>query len=336
MKAVGYRKSLPIDAPEALQDITLDVPQPGARDLLVKVSAVAVNPVDTKIRLNTEPENGAYKVLGWDAAGVVEATGSEVSLFRPGDKVWYAGDVTRPGTNAEYQCVDERIVGRVPENLSMAEAAAMPLTTVTAWELLFDRLGVQQGKGHGKALLVVGASGGVGSVLVQLARQLTELTVIGTASRDATRDWVLSLGAHKVIDHSKPLTDGLSQIGVSEVDYVASLTHTDEHIDQIVEALRPQGKLALIDDPLQLDVRKLKRKSLSLHWEFMYTRSLFQTDDQIEQHRILMKVADLVEQGVLRTTVADHYGVINADNLRRAHAVMEAHQARGKIVLEGF
>jgi zinc-binding alcohol dehydrogenase family protein len=336
MKAVGYRKSLPIDAPEALQDITLDVPQPGARDLLVKVSAVAVNPVDTKIRLNTEPENGAYKVLGWDAAGVVEATGSEASLFRPGDKVWYAGDVTRPGTNAEYQCVDERIVGRVPENLSMAEAAAMPLTTVTAWELLFDRLGVQQGKGHGKALLVVGASGGVGSVLVQLARQLTELTVIGTASRDATRDWVLSLGAHKVIDHSKPLTDGLSQIGVSEVDYVASLTHTDEHIDQIVEALRPQGKLALIDDPLQLDVRKLKRKSLSLHWEFMYTRSLFQTDDQIEQHRILMKVADLVEQGVLRTTVADHYGVINADNLRRAHAVMEAHQARGKIVLEGF
>ncbi|KAF0809881.1 putative oxidoreductase [Alcanivorax sp. S71-1-4] len=336
MKAVGYRKSLPIDAPEALQDITLDVPQPGARDLLVKVSAVAVNPVDTKIRLNTEPENGAYKVLGWDAAGIVEATGSEVSLFRPGDKVWYAGDVTRPGTNAEYQCVDERIVGRVPENLSMAEAAAMPLTTVTAWELLFDRLGVQQGKGHGKTLLVVGASGGVGSVLVQLARQLTELTVIGTASRDATRDWVLSLGAHKVIDHSKPLTDGLSQIGVSEVDYVASLTHTDEHIDQIVEALRPQGKLALIDDPLQLDVRKLKRKSLSLHWEFMYTRSLFQTDDQIEQHRILMKVADLVEQGVLRTTVADHYGVINADNLRRAHAVMEAHQARGKIVLEGF
>lgn len=336
MKAVGYRKSLPIDAPDALQDITLDMPQPGPRDLLVKVSAIAVNPVDTKIRLNTEPETGGFKVLGWDAAGVVEAVGSDVSLFRPGDKVWYAGDVTRPGTNAEYQCVDERIVGRVPDNLSMAEAAAMPLTTVTAWELLFDRLGVQPGKGHGKTLLVVGASGGVGSVLVQLARQLTALTVIGTASRDATRDWVLGLGAHKVIDHSKPLTDGLSQIGVSEVDYVASLTHTDEHIDQIVEALRPQGRLGLIDDPLQLDVRKLKRKSISLHWEFMYTRSLFQTDDQIEQHRILMKAAELVEQGVLRSTVADHYGVINAVNLRRAHAVMEAHQARGKIVLEGF
>src|SRR5690606_30465448 len=226
--------------------ITLDVPQPGPRDLLVKVSAIAVNPVDTKIRLNTAPEAGDFKVLGWDAAGVVEAVSSGVSLFRPGDRVWYARDVTRPGSNAEYQCVDERIVGRAPDNLGMAEAAAMPLTTVTAWELLFDRLGVQPGKGYGKTLLVVGASGGGGSVLVQLARQLTELTVIGTASRDATRDWVLGLGAHKVIDHSRPLTDGLAQIGVAEVDYVASLTHTDEHIDQIVEALRPQGRLGLI------------------------------------------------------------------------------------------
>ena len=336
MKAVGYRQSLPIDDPAALEDVTLDTPAPGPRDLLVKVQAVAVNPVDTKIRLSAAPEQGGIKVLGWDAVGVVEAVGDAVTLFRPGDAVWYAGDVSRQGCNAEYQCVDERIVGRKPENLSAADAAAMPLTTVTAWELLFDRLGVLPGRGQGKTLLVIGAGGGVGSVLVQLARQLTGLTVIGTASRDVTRDWVLSLGAHKVIDHTRSLTEGLAQVGIEEVDYVASLTHTDAHVDDIVAALRPQGRLGLIDDPMALDVRKFKRKSISLHWEFMYTRSLFQTDDQIRQHRILMKVADLVEQGVVRSTATEHYGTINAENLRRAHALMESHQARGKVVLEGF
>ncbi|MCK0536554.1 zinc-binding alcohol dehydrogenase family protein [Alcanivorax quisquiliarum] len=336
MKAVGYRQSLPIDDPAALEDVTLDTPAPGPRDLLVKVQAVAVNPVDTKIRLSAAPEQGGIKILGWDAVGVVEAVGDAVTLFRPGDAVWYAGDVSRQGCNAEYQCVDERIVGRKPENLSAADAAAMPLTTVTAWELLFDRLGVLPGRGQGKTLLVIGAGGGVGSVLVQLARQLTGLTVIGTASRDATRDWVLSLGAHKVIDHTRPLTEGLAQVGIEEVDYVASLTHTDAHVDEIVAALRPQGRLGLIDDPMALDVRKFKRKSISLHWEFMYTRSLFQTDDQIRQHRILMKAADLVEQGVVRSTATEHYGAINAENLRRAHALMESHQARGKVVLEGF
>lgn len=336
MKAVGYRQPLPINEPAALEDVTLEKPAPGPRDLLVKVQAIAVNPVDTKIRLSTMPEQGAIKVLGWDAVGVVEAVGDAVTLFRPGDAVWYAGDVSRQGCNAEYQCVDERIVGRKPENISAADAAAMPLTTVTAWELLFDRLGVLPGRGQGKSLLVIGAGGGVGSVLVQLARQLTGLTVIGTASRDATRDWVLSLGAHKVIDHSQPLTQGLEQVGIETVDYVASLTHTDAHVDDIVAALRPQGRLGLIDDPLAFDIRKFKRKSISVHWEFMYTRSLFQTDDQIRQHRILMKVADLVEQGVLRSTAAEHYGTINADNLRRAHTLMESHQARGKVVLEGF
>ncbi|WP_282298461.1 zinc-binding alcohol dehydrogenase family protein [Stenotrophomonas sp. PS02289] len=335
MKAIAYSQhGLPITDPAALVDLELPMPAPGPRDLRVQVRAISVNPVDTKVRRNvavTEP-----RVIGWDAVGIVDAVGSEVSLFQPGDAVYYAGDINRPGSNAEYQLVDERIVGRKPASLDDAAAAALPLTAITAWELLFDRLRIAEGGGAGQTLLVVGAAGGVGSILVQLARKLTQLTVIGTASRPDTQDWVLDLGAHHVIDHSQPLTEGLARIGINAVTHVASLTHTDQHYAQIVSALEPQGQLALIDDPGQLDVMALKRKSLSLHWESMFTRSTFGTPDLQRQHDLLNRVAELVDAGVLRTTLGEHYGRIDAANLRRAHALIESHRARGKLVLEGF
>lgn len=335
MKAIAYTQhGLPITDPAALVDIDLPLPVPGPRDLRVQVRAISVNPVDTKVRRNvavSEP-----RVIGWDAVGIVDAVGSEVSLFQPGDAVYYAGDINRPGSNAEYQLVDERIVGRKPASLDDAAAAALPLTAITAWELLFDRLRIAEGGGAGQTLLVVGAAGGVGSILVQLARKLTQLTVIGTASRPDTQDWVLDLGAHHVIDHSQPLTEGLARIGINAVTHVASLTHTDQHYAQIVSALEPQGQLALIDDPGQLDVMALKRKSLSLHWESMFTRSTFGTPDLQRQHDLLNRVSELVDAGVLRTTLGEHYGRIDAANLRRAHALIESHRARGKLVLEGF
>jgi zinc-binding alcohol dehydrogenase family protein len=336
MKAVAYKKSLPVEDSASLQDIELAAPQPGPHDLLVAVSAIAVNPVDTKIRRNVAPPDGEAKVIGWDAVGIVQETGSEVTLFKAGDRVWYAGSLTRPGANSELHLVDERITGHAPQSLPDAQAAALPLTTLTAWELLFDRLGVAPGKQPGDAILIVGAAGGVGSILTQLACRLTGLTVIGTASRPETVEWIKALGAHHVIDHTKPLSQELARIGVPQVKYVASLNQTDHHFEEIVASLAPQGKLALIDDPAGLDVLKLKRKSISLHWEFMYTRSMFETPDMIAQHRILDEVAALVDAGVIRTTLGEHFGKINAENLRRAHALLESNKARGKIVLEGW
>ncbi|MFZ3154751.1 zinc-binding alcohol dehydrogenase family protein [Pseudomonas sp.] len=338
MKAVAYYQSLPADHADALQDVELPAPTPGPRDLLVEVKAISVNPVDTKIRRNVAPEDGAAKVLGWDASGIVKAVGNEVSLFQPGDRVYYAGAINRAGANSELHVVDERIVGQMPKSLPFAEAAALPLTAITAWELLFERLQITQGNADlGQSLLIVGAAGGVGSILVQLARQLTGLTVIGTASRPQTQAWVRELGAHHVIDHSQPLSEELQRIGIHQVTHVASLTQTDQHFAQLVEALVPQGRLALIDDPAQaLDIMQLKRKSLSLHWELMFTRSLFETADMIEQHQLLDRVAELVDAGTLRTTLGEHFGSINAANLRRAHALLESGTAKGKIVLEGF
>ncbi len=335
MKAVAYTQhGLPISDPAALVDITLPIPMPGPRDLRVEVRAISVNPVDTKVRNGvavTEP-----RVLGFDAVGIVDAVGEEVTLFQPGDAVFYAGAIGRAGSNAEYQLVDERIVGHKPASLDDAAAAALPLTAITAWELLFDRLRIPENGGEGQTLLVIGAAGGVGSILVQLARQLTRLTVIGTASRPDTQDWVYALGAHHVIDHTQPLGEGLQRLGIAEVSHVASLTHTDQHYDQIVAVLAPQGQLALIDDPGQLDVMALKRKSLSLHWESMFTRSSFNTPDVQRQHELLERVAALIDAGVLRTTLGEHYGRINAANLRQAHALIESHRARGKLVLAGF
>lgn len=335
MKAVAYRRSLPIEDPESLLDAVLPDPVPQGRDLLVRVRAVSVNPVDTKVRKNTAPPQGEWKVLGWDAAGVVEAVGPQASLFRPGDRVWYAGDLTRQGSNAELQCVDERIVGPMPASLGFAEAAALPLTAITAWELLFDRLGA--GADSEGRLLVVGAAGGVGSILVQLARQLTKLEVIGTASRDETAAWVRELGAHHVVDHRRPLAEALREAGIDAVSHIASLTQTDRHYPQLAEALAPQGRIALIDDPQQPpDIRLLKRKSASLHWEFMFTRSMFGTPDIAEQHALLARVSALVDAGRLRSTLGAHFGAIDAANLRRAHAFIESGTARGKVVLEGF
>lgn len=335
MKAIAFTQhGLPIEDPSALLDMDLPKPVPGPRDLLVEVHAISVNPVDTKIRAGsgaTEP-----KVVGWDAVGTVREVGSDVTLFQPGDEVFYAGSIVRPGSYSEFHLVDERIVGHKPKSLDNAHAAALPLTSITAWELLFDRLGVEEGGGEGESLLIIGAAGGVGSILVQLARQLTRMTVIGTASRPETQAWIKQLGAHHVIDHSQPLMAQLEQIGVGQVTHVASLTHTDSHFTQLIEALRPQGKLALIDDPKTLDVVPMKRKALSLHWELMFTRSLFETPDMIKQHELLNRVADLIDQGVLKTTLGEHFGTINAANLRRAHAVVESGKAKGKIVLEGF
>lgn len=331
MKAIAYTQN---GTASVLTDLQLPAPTPGPRDLLVQVQAISVNPVDTKVRSGaavTEP-----RVLGWDAVGVVQQVGDQVSLFKVGDSVFYAGAIDRPGSNSELHLVDERIVGHKPQSLDNAHAAALPLTSITAWELLFDRLGVPEGGGEGQSLLIIGAAGGVGSILTQLARKLTNLTVIGTASRDETRQWVTDLGAHHVIDHSKPLVAQLEAIGVGQVDHVASLTHTDKHFEQLIEALRPQGQLALIDDPKSLDVMPMKRKALSLHWELMFTRSLFQTPDMIKQHELLERVAELIDSGVLRTTLGEHYGAINAANLIRAHELIESGTAKGKIVLEGF
>jgi len=335
MKAIVYTEAgLPIDDANALVEIDLPTPSPGPRDLLVAVRAVSVNPVDTKVRKNMKVT--APRVLGFDAVGRVASVGSEVTMFEVGDEVYYAGSIVRSGSNAEFQLVDERIVGHKPRSLDDAHAAALPLTALTAWEMLFDRLKIAEGGHDGESLLVIGAGGGVGSILVQLARRLTNLTIIGTASRDETARWVRDLGAHHVIDHTKPLEPQLKALGIDSVDHVISLTHTDDYFDQIAAIVKPQGRFGLIDDPKAIDVTKLKSKAISLHWESMFTRSTYETPDIARQHDILERVASLIDDGTLRSILGEHFGAITAENLRRAHQLIESHKARGKIVLEGF
>jgi zinc-binding alcohol dehydrogenase family protein len=341
MKAIGYTESKPIHQTDALVDIDLPMPEASGRDLLIKVRAIAVNPVDFKIRQNVAAPAGEYKVLGWDAVGEVVAMGTKASLFQVGDVVYYAGDLTRQGSNAEYQQVDERLVGHKPKSLSDAQAAALPLTTITAWELLFEHLLIAKQTPTTRSktadvLLIVGAAGGVGSILVQLAKNLTGATVIATASRPESQQWVQTLGADYVIDHTQPLAPQVAALGLTPITHVASLTHTNDYLDSYVEMLKPMGKIALIDDPQTLDVTKLKRKSISLHWEFMFTRSMFKTDDMQAQHQLLNEVAALIDEGYLQTTLGQHLGVINANNLRKAHQLLESGSAIGKIVLEGF
>jgi zinc-binding alcohol dehydrogenase family protein len=341
MKAVGYVNSLPIAEPAALQDLDLPKPVPGPHDLLVKVAAISVNPVDFKVRQGRQGTAEAPVVLGWDAVGTVTEVGSAVSLFRPGDEVFYAGNIARPGSNAEYQLVDERITGRKPRSLDVFAAAALPLTALTAYEMLFDRLVIPRrdatnGTGTGKKLLIIGGAGGVGSIAIQLARQLTDLTVIATASRPESIAWVKQHGAHHAIDHRQPINEELARIGTEHVDYIFSTNASDHHWAAITAAIAPQGKIGLIDDPAAVDVRPLKRKSASLHWELMFTRSIFTTPDIRRQHDILNEVADLVDRGVIKTTVAENFGTINAANLRRAHALLESGKSIGKIVLGGF
>ncbi len=342
MKAVGYLKNLPISDPESLIDLEVPMPQAGPNDLLVEVTAVAVNPVDTKIRKSRPAADGAPVVLGWDAVGHVRAMGPQVQGFAVGDRVWYAGDLTRMGSNAQFQAVDHRIVSKAPKSLSDAEAAALPLTAITAWEMLHDRLQVNRDT-RPVSLLVTGAAGGVGSILVQLARLSPHLTVIGTSSDPdgAGGDWLRQLGAHHVINHRQPLAPQVAALqaqGVAPVRHVASLTHTPQHFKDLVELLEPQGQLALIDDfgAGDIDVMALKRKALSLHWELMFTRSLFTTHDIAEQGRLLAAVATLVDAGKVRTTLAEVLGPINAVTLRRAHELQERQRQQGKLVLQGF
>jgi len=325
MKAIAYQ------ADRILRDIELPKPSPDMHDLVVEVKAVAVNPVDNKIRQRIMPDVGEFKVLGWDAAGIVQEVGERVTLFKPGDAVFYAGAIDRPGCFCDFHCVDERIVGHKPESLSFIEAAALPLTSITAWELLFDRLTVSTDN-IGR-LLIVGAAGGVGSMLTQLAHHLTELTVIGTASREQSQAWVKAMGADFILNHQQTLVTQLKQLDFDSVDLVASLTHTDAHFADLVDCLAPQGKLGLIDDPKHIDIGLLKQKSLSLHWEFMYTRSLFKTDDLIEQHRLLNRVAQLVDAGILKTTLQQCMGPLNAENLEKALTTLNQGHTLGKIVL---
>jgi len=341
MKAIGYTRALPIDDPDALMDIDLPQPTASGRDLLVNVHAIAVNPVDYKIRQAVSAEPGEHKVIGWDAVGEVVATGDAVTMFKPGDAVFYAGDLNRSGSNAEYQVVDERLVGRKPKSLSDAEAAALPLTAITAWELLFEHLALRKQspgatKKGGEVLLVVGAAGGVGSILMQLAKALTGATVVATASRQSSREWVQTLGADHVVDHTQDLQPQIDALPVGPVTHVASLNATGSYFESYTELLAPFGKIAMIDDPGPLEIAKLKPKSLSLHWEFMFARSMFHAPDMHEQGALLNQVAELIDHGHLQTTVGKHLGRINAVNLRAAHEALESGRAIGKIVLEGF
>lgn len=337
MKAVAYQTPGGIDRPDALVDIELPRPVPHGRDLLVEVKAVSVNPVDTKVRMNVAPQAGAWKVLGWDAAGVVVATGPEAALFHVGDTVFYAGAITRDGTNSEYHLVDERIVGRKPANLDWAHAAALPLTSITAWEAMFDRLDVKRPvSGAAPAIVIIGGAGGVGSIAIQLARALTDLTVITTASRPETTAWVQDLGAHHVLDHRKPLAAQVAALDLGAPAFVFSTTHTGDHLADILAMIAPQGRFALIDSPPVLDINPFKQKSVSVHWEYMFTRSSHNTPDQIEQGRLLNEVARLVEAGAVRSTLTERVAGINAANLKRVHKQIESSRTRGKIVLEGF
>lgn len=341
MKAIGYKAPLAITEANALQDIELPKPIATGHDLLINIKAIAVNPVDCKIRQNVPSESDAFKVIGWDAVGEVIATGADASQFNIGDVVYYAGDLTRQGSNAEYQLVDERLVGHKPQSLSDAEAAALPLTAITAWELLFEHLSIKQTPPESKeksdeVILVVGAAGGVGSILIQIAKAITGATIIATASRESSTSWVKKLGADYVVDHSKPLLAQIEALGIAPITHVASLNSTDVYYDTYIEVLAPFGKIGLIDDPKSIDITKMKPKSISLHWEFMFTRSMFKTADMIEQSHLLNRVSQLVDNGYIQTTAGKHLGAINATNLTLAHAELESGRSIGKIVLAGF
>ena len=335
MKALGYSEKGPLTNDAAVVAFDAPKPTPEPNDLLVEVRAVSVNPVDFKVRANRPPPEGDPRILGWDAAGVVVETGSAVTRFKAGDEVFYAGEFTRLGCNAEYQVVDERLAGRKPSSLGFADAAALPLTTITAWEILFDSYGLNEGDGQGDALLVIGGAGGVGSIMIQLAKQLTGLTVIATASRPETEAWVKKMGADHVVNHRNPLDKEMEALGIAP-RYVAALTGTDNHFAAIVELIKPRGHIAMIDDPPNLDIASIKLKALSFSWEFMFARSMFKADDMVAQSELLNRVSELVDQGKLVTTANTHNGAINESNLRAALQTQQSGTAIGKIVLEGF
>lgn len=337
MKAVGLKAYLPITDEASLQDIELPLPKPGARELLVHVQAVSVNPVDTKVRSPKPRVEHDFRVLGWDAAGTVVAVGEQVQLFNPGDQVYYAGDITRAGSNTEYQLVDERLVGKKPATLGFAEAAALPLTSLTAAEGIFERLHITAENSAGKSLLIIGGAGGVGSIAIQLARQLPGLRVIASASRPESSDWCKSLGAHEVVNHQSDLVGEVRALGLEYLDYIFCLNTTARHWAAMCELIRPQGLICSIVEPEgPLDLNLLKTKSAGFVWEFMFTRSRYQTADMIEQHHILNRVSHWVDQGKITTSLAKNLSPINAKNLRAAHAEIESGKAIGKIVLSNW
>ena len=344
MKAVGAYRYFPISNLESLIDLHLDKPEPTGRDLLVRVKAISVNPADVGVRENHNYEAESPKILGWDAAGIVEQVGPDCQLFKPGDKIYYAGSVSRPGSNSEFQLVDERIVGNMPRSLDFATAAALPLTSITAWEGLFDRLGISVNTGEGakgKNILIIGAAGGVGSIAIQLAK-LAGLTVIGTASRPESIQWVKSLGADFIINHNDPFHPQLKEVGIDTVDYIFCLNDTVQHLENMAEVIVPQGKICSLvptnkatwAGSLKMDL--LFSKSITFVWEFMFTRSLFHTNDMIKQHQLLNELADLIDDGKIKTTLTERLEPINAANLRFAHEKLETGRTIGKIVLENF
>jgi zinc-binding alcohol dehydrogenase family protein len=335
VKAIGYKVQGAIDRPEALLDVEIEKPAPGGRDLLVEIKAVSVNPVDSKLRTNAPPDKSGLKILGFDAAGIVAAVGPEATLFKPGDEVFYAGSMVRSGTNAQFHLVDERIVGAKPKSLNWAEAAALPLTTITAWEALFERMDIRRPvPGAANAIVIIGGAGGVGSIAIQLARKLTDVTVIATASRPETIEWCKKMGAHHVVDHTRPLAEQVTALGLGAPAFVFSTNHTQAHVPQIAELIAPQGRLGVIEGVN--DITALMRKSISIHWELMFTRSMFQTADIARQHDLLTEASTLVDQGVLKTTLTSMLSPINAANMKRAHEQVESGRTIGKIVIEGF
>ncbi len=338
MKAVGLTRYLPIDDPDSLQDVTISMPTATGYDLLVKVEAISVNPVDTKLRAPKDGVESEPRILGWDVAGVIEAVGEQVEGFQPGDEVYYAGSVTRPGGNSEYHLVDSRIAAHKPSSLDFAAAAALPLTALTAWEGIYDRLGVAPDRelNTGKTILIINAAGGVGSIATQIARH-AGLTVIGTASRSETEEWTLAHGTDHVINHREPLLPQLQELELGEVNYIFCLNQTDAHWKGMAEAIAPQGRICSIVETSQpVDLGLLKDKSASFAWEFMFTRAKYETPDMQEQQRILQQVAKLVDEGVFHSTESERLSPINADNLREAHRQLEAGSMIGKLVLEGW
>lgn len=337
MKAVGFKQNGPIDRDDALIDITLPKPVPTEHDLLVEIAATAVNPIDYEIRRNAMPADGEVRVLGWDAVGTVVEKGSLVQGFEIGDRVYYCGAIRRQGSNAEYNLVDARIAAKAPASLSNAEAAALPLTSLTAWEMLFERLDVTRPvPGAAQAVVIIGGAGGVGSMAIQLLRARTDLTVIATASRPETKEWCESLGAHHVVDHSQPLAPQIEALGLGAPGFVFATAGSIEYRDDIVKFMSPQGRYGYIDNPKVFDANPFKWKCISIHLEAVFMRSLMQTVDMSVQGDILREIAKLIEAGKIRTTLTDTFGTINAANLKRAHQLLESGKARGKIVLEGF
>ena len=334
MKAVGLTQYLPIENENSLLDVEIPKPTAKGKDLLIEVQAISVNPVDTKVRAPKDKIESEPKILGWDAAGVVVEVGEEVTEFQPGDEVYYAGDVTRPGSNSEFQLMDERIVGRKPQNLDFARAAAFPLTSITAWEALFERLNIDRhGADAGKSILIVNGAGGVGSIAIQLAK-LAKLHVIATASRDETTAWCQKMGADEVVNHRNDLAEEIEKIGYKNVDYILCLSHTDDHWQAMTKAIKPQGIICSIVEnkhPLAMDT--LKSKSAGLVWEFMFTRSMYQTEDMAEQSKLLNELSQLIEDGVIISTCNDVVKPINAQNLRDVHQRLEKGRTIGKIAL---